>query len=101
MKNSNEQKASIDIIIERYMETNKLQNINETINYYLDEQNESNSASTVIGLIRNKMQSHIHDAQALAILGGALSIAGGCLGMEDGSRKARLLSMAKMVAAQI
>jgi hypothetical protein len=91
----------LDNIMMKYLVTPESQDIRESLNQDLDEQDHTNSPSTAVSLVRGRIQSHLDDPPGLAILGAALTIAAASMMMKDAGKRNGLLTLCKNIIGRV
>jgi hypothetical protein len=100
-KHSSKTNDPLDSLVTKYLVTSKPQEISETLDQYVDEQDHSNSPSTAVSLVRGKIQSQLDNPPGLAVLGAALVIAAACMMMKDAGKRNGLLTLCKNLIGRV
>jgi hypothetical protein len=91
----------LDHIMMKYLDSSRSQDIKESVNQCLKEQDHSNSPSTAVSLVRGRIQHHLDDPPGLAILGAALTIAAATMMIKDAGKRNGLLTLCKNLIGRV
>jgi len=100
-KHLSKTKDPLDSLVTKYLVSPRSQDVNETVNHCLKEQDHSNSPSTAVSLVRGKIQSQLYNLPGLAVLGAALVIAAACMMMKDAGKRNGLLVLCKNLIGRV